>query len=377
MAEEDSSQEKTEEATPRRLEKAREEGQIPRSRDLNTTAVLLAGTLGLVFFGGVLAEKMLLVLKMNFHVQREQLFDPQAMFALLGASFWQAFLGLIPLFGVLVLAAIAGPIALGGWLFSAKSLAPQFNRMDPLKGLARMFSLKSLVELVKGFGKVAVVVTAAYLLLKSMQSELLGLAGEGVEQGIAHSVILSLWAAVFLSASTLVIVLVDVPFQIWDHAKKLKMSRQDIKDEMKDSEGKPEVKSKIRQMQMQMAQSRMMAAVPEADVVITNPTHYSVALKYNPTTMNTPIVLAKGIDFAAMKIREIAREHKIEFVEAPVLARAVYHTTDVDAEIPAGLYVAVAQVLAYVFQLREYRRGRGDRPNYPRNLNIPNDMRGY
>lgn len=377
MAEEDSSQERTEEATPRRLEKAREEGQVPRSKELTTTAVLLAGTIGLVFFGGVLAARLLTVLRYNFELERETLFDPSLMFAQLGYSFWQAFLGVLPLFAIILLAAIAGPIALGGWLFSAKSLAPQFNRMDPLKGLGRMFSLKSLVELVKAIAKVLVVLVVALTLLQAMKAELLGLAGEGVEQGIRHSVTLSLWAAVFLSAATIIIAMADIPFQIWDHAKKLRMSRQDIKDEMKDTEGKPEVKGRIRQMQQQIAQSRMMAAVPEADVVITNPTHYSLALKYDPETMDTPILVAKGVDFMAMKIREVAREHKIDFVEAPVLARAIYNTTELDHPIPSALYVAVAQVLAYVFQLREFRKGRGQRPNYPRKLDIPPDMRDY
>jgi flagellar biosynthetic protein FlhB len=183
------------------------------------------------------------------------------------------------------------------------------------------------------------------------------------------------WAFVALSAATILIVLVDVPFQIWEHARKLKMSRQDIKDEMKDTEGKPEVKGRIRQLQREMAQNRQMAAVPDADVIITNPTHFSVALKYDPDTMATPILLAKGVDHAALKIREIAKEHSIDIMESPVLARSIYHTTDVDQEIPAGLYMAVAQVLAYVFQLRNYRKGQGDMPAYPRNINVPNDLR--
>ncbi|WP_075185516.1 flagellar biosynthesis protein FlhB [Teredinibacter haidensis] len=377
MADDDSSQEKTEEATPKKLDKAREEGQVPRSKELTTTAVLLAGTLGLVFFGSLLAGKMMTIIRMNFQMSRESIFDTEFMFAQLGASFWQAFLGLIPFFSIVLVAAIAGPVALGGWLFSTKSLAPKLDRMDPIKGLGRMFSAKSLIELVKAIGKILVVVGVAFVLLKSMQDALLGLANEGIEQGIIHSVTLSLWAAVFLSSATIIIAMVDIPFQIWDHAKKLKMSRQDIKDEMKDSEGKPEVKGKIRQMQQQIAQSRMMASVPDADVVITNPTHYSIALKYNPETMQTPILLAKGVDFMALKIREVAKEKKIEFVEAPLLARAIYNTTDLDEEIPAGLYVAVAQVLAYIFQLREFRKGQGERPQHPRKIDVPKDMSHY
>lgn len=377
MAEDDSSQEKTEEATPRRLQKAREEGQIPRSRELTTSAVLLAGTIGLVIFGGLIAQRMQAVMHFNFALEREVLFDPNLMFAQLGTSFFQAMVSLLPLFAVIVVAAIIGPIGLGGWLFSSKALAPQLNRLNPIKGLGRMFSAKSLIELVKSIGKVAIVVGVAFILLGVMKSALLGLSQEGLEQAITHSLTLSLWAAVFISASTILIAIMDIPFQIWDHAKKLKMSRQDIRDEMKDTEGKPEVKSKIRQMQQQMAQSRMMSAVPEADVIITNPTHYSIALRYDPETMNTPVVIAKGIDFVAIKIREIARENNIDFVQAPLLARAIYATTDIDEDIPEGLYLAVAQVLAYVFQLREYRKGHGQRPDYPRNLKIPPEMRGY
>ncbi|ABD81429.1 flagellar biosynthesis protein FlhB [Saccharophagus degradans] len=375
MAEEDSAQEKTEEPTAKRQEKAREDGQIPRSKELTTSAVLIVGCVGLYMFGGQIAQGLADILKFNFTIEREAIFDPNAMLGHLGSSFYLGLKVLIPLFAVLLVAAIAGPIALGGWLFSTKSLAPKLNRMDPVAGLKRMFSVKSLVELVKAIGKVGVVVAFAFVLLNYMKEDLLGLGFEGVERGMAHSVYLSIIAAIIISVSTLVIAAVDIPFQIWDNVKKLRMTRQEIKDEMKDSEGKPEVKGRIRQLQYEMAQNRMMAAVPEADVVITNPTHYSVALKYDPNSMETPILLAKGVDHMAMKIREIAKANKIEFIQSPLLARAIYHTTEVDEEIPSGLYVAVAQVLAYVFQIREYRRGRGERPTYPRNPPVPKDMR--
>ncbi len=375
MAEDDSSQEKTEEPTPKRLEKAKEDGQAPRSRELTTTAVILAGTIGLMVFGGKIAEQIEASMVYNFSLSRESIFDPQAMFAHLGNSFFYALASMLPLFFILLVAAIAGPLALGGWLFSVKSLAPKWSRIDPLAGLKRMFSVKSLMELAKAIGKVAIVITVAYVLMMSMKAELMGLASEGVQEAIVHSIELSIWAAVIISASTIFIAIIDIPFQIHEHVKKLKMSRQDVKDELKDTDGKPEVKAKIRQLQHQMAQQRMMSAVPEADVVITNPTHFSVALKYDPDSMETPQLLAKGVDHMAMKIREIAKAHQIEFVEAPALARAIYHTTDIEEEIPSGLYMAVAQVLAYVFQLREYRKGRGTRPDYPRKLDIPKDMR--
>ncbi len=374
MAEEDSSQEKTEEPTPKRQQKAKEDGQVPRSRELTTTAVILSGSLALMFFGELIANKMLDIMRYNFSLDREAIFDKNLMMSHLGVSIYDSLFALLPLFIVLLIASIVGPCGLGGFLFSGKSLAPKLDRINPLSGLKRMFSMKSIVELLKAIGKVGVVLIVAYFMLMIMKNRLLGLSSEGVEQGIVHSIELSVLAAVILSASTIIIAAIDIPWQIYDHNKKLKMSIQDIKDELKDSEGKPEVKSKIRQLQMEMSQKRMMENVPEADVVITNPTHYSIALKYDPENMETPILLAKGVDHLAMKIREIARAHEIEFVEAPALARAIYHTTDLEEPIPEGLYVAVAQVLAYVFQLREYRRGRGDRPDYPRRFNLPPDM---
>lgn len=377
MAEEDSSQEKTEDATPRRLRKAREEGQVPRSRDLTTTAVLLAGSISLLIFGGHIIRGLSAILESNFSLEREKIFDTNAMVGQLASSFYDALFALVPLMVVLLIAAVAGPVALGGWLFSSKAITPQLSRIDPISGFKRMFSLKSIIELVKAVGKIAVVIAAAWLMLQATESRLLGLSQESIESGMTHSVLLSVYAAIALSAATLLIVIIDVPYQIWDHAKKLRMSRQEIKDEMKDTEGKPEVKSKIRQMQMEMAQRRMMGEVPKADVVITNPTHFAVALRYDPETMATPVLLAKGVDVLALKIREVAKEHKIERIEAPLLARAIYYTTELEGEIPQGLYLAVAQVLAYVFQLRDYRKGRGERPVYPRKLSIPPDMSNF
>lgn len=375
MAEEDSSQEKTEQATPKRLEKAREEGQAPRSRELTTTAILLSGTAGLYLFGQYIAENLMMILRFNFTIEREAVFDPQLMIAHLTESFASGLLSLIPLFSVLFVAAVIGPIALGGWLWSSKALAPKYNRISFLEGMKRIFSTKSLMELAKAIAKVSVLLVVAILLLMSMQQDMLNLANQSATTGIVNSVKLSIWAAIALSAVTIVIVLVDVPFQLWDHSRKLKMSRQDLKDEMKDSEGKPEVKNRIRQLQRELANNRMMASVPQADVVITNPTHYSVALKYDPSNMETPLLIAKGGDLVALKIREIAKEHRIDIVQSPVLARAVYYTTEVDEEIPADLYLAVAQVLAYVFQLRNYRKGMGERPAFPYNIKVPPNMR--
>ena len=371
---EDSAQEKTEQPTAKRLEKAKDDGQVPRSKELTTTAVLLLGSIGLLVFGDEMTANLMAEMAYNFQLDREAVFDTNKMVAHLVHSFYEALKALIPLFVLLAAAAIAGPIALGGWLFSGKSIAPKFNRMDPIAGLKRMFSMKSLIELVKAIGKVSVVIVVAFLTLVLFQDPILGLSQEGLREGVADSLHISVWAAIIISSSTILIALIDIPFQIWDHTKKLRMSKQDIKDEMKDSEGKPEVKGRIRQLQREMANQRMMDSVPEADVVITNPTHFSVALKYNPDNMETPILLAKGVDHMALKIREVAKLNGIERVQAPVLARAIFHTTDLDSEIPGPLYLAVAQVLAYVFQLKAYRKGQGERPELPRHLPVPKDM---
>jgi len=375
MAEGDSSQEKTEEATPRKLDKARDEGQIPRSRDLTTSAILLAGTIGLAIFGEFIATRLAAILRYNFAFEREVVYDTNAMITHLAASFYDGLIALVPLFAILLIASIVGPTALGGWLMSAKAMAPKMSRMDPAAGLKRMFGFKALVELGKALGKVLVMVFLSIALLVSLQHEMLALASLEVVPGIIRSMEISAWAAIALSASTLIIAAIDVPFQIFEHAKKLKMSMQDIKDEHKDTEGKPEVKGRIRQLQREMSNNRQLADVPDADVVITNPTHYSVALKYDPENMNTPILLAKGGDHLALKIREIAKAHDVEIIESPMLARAIFHTTEVESEVPGGLYVAVAQVLAYVFQLRNFRKGKGDKPQYPNNVTVPTDMR--
>ncbi|BFM11754.1 flagellar biosynthesis protein FlhB [Simiduia litorea] len=371
----DSSQEKTEEATPRKLEKAREDGQVPRSKELTTTVLLVTGTLALLASGEFLVKKLVKVFNHNMLLERATIFDTSQMLTHIGVAMFDAILGLAPLFLALAIAAFVGPIALGGWLVSTKALMPKLNRMSLLEGLKRMFSIKSIVELLKAIAKVGVILTLAIVLLKALRSELLGLASEAIMPAIAHAAWLAIIAAIILSASTFLIAVVDVPFQIWDHAKKLRMSMQDIKDEYKDTEGKPEVKSRVRQLQREMANARMMSAVPEADVIITNPTHYSVALKYDPDTMATPVLVAKGVDFTALKIREIANAHHIEVVESPPLARSIYNTTEVDSEVPAGLFVAVAQVLAYVFQIRNYRRGKGAKPKKPSGIQIPPNLR--
>jgi flagellar biosynthetic protein FlhB len=375
MAEEnDNSQEKTEEATPRRIEKSREDGQTARSKELATMAVLLAGAGGLLMFGAGLGASLENIMRENFALEREMVFDTRAMSLLLLDSAWEAAVALMPLMILLFVAAILGPIGIGGILFSGKAIAPKLNRMDPFKGLGRMFSIRSLIELVKAVAKVALVMIIAILILDLRTEDLLSIAEEPAIPAMEHVLWTLGWSFFLLSCATIVIAVIDVPFQIHDHQKKLRMTKQEVKDEFKDSEGKPEVKSRIRQLQREMSQRRMMQDVPGADVVITNPTHYAGALKYDQNTMAAPVVVAKGGDEVAFKIMEIAREHKVDVLRTPPLTRAVYHNTDIGGEIPDGLYMAIAQVLAYLFQLRQFRRGQGPKPGMP-NFPIPSDLR--
>ncbi|MEH6346603.1 MAG: flagellar biosynthesis protein FlhB [Bermanella sp.] len=374
MAEEDSSQEKTEEPTGKRLEKAREDGQIPRSKELSTSLILITGVLSLWIFGDWLfsAERNIFIL--NFSIERHHLFDEKQMIIHLAASALEAIIAVTPIFILLTLAAIFGPLALGGWMFSGKSLLPKLDRISPLAGLKRMFSLKSLVELLKGWAKILVVVGCILFLFFSLKNSVLSLSQEPQRQAIAHAMNLVMTGALTLALSTLLISLIDVPFQIYEFTKKMKMSLQEVKDEHKDTEGKPEVKQRIRRLQYEMSQRRMMSDVPDADVVITNPTHYAVALKYHSDEMKAPILLAKGTDEVALKIREIASHNKIPVVESPSLARSVYTFTKVGKEIPEGLYVAIAQVLAYVYQLDQYFKRQGPKPRQP-TFPVPPDLR--
>lgn len=375
MAESESGAEKSEDPTEKRKQDSRKKGEIARSRELNTLAVVLAGTGGLLTFGGALGQRVMQVMHKNFSLPRELLLDERYMAVSLLQLAQMAGDALIPLFMVLLIAAIVGPVALGGWLFSMEALAPKFSRMNPLSGLKRMFSMKSLVELLKALGKFTVVLMVALIVLSRARLELIAIASEPLEMAILHSMQVVGWSALWLACGLIIIAAVDIPFQIWDSKQKLKMTKQEVRDEYKDTEGKPEVKGRMRQLQREMAERRMMSAVPEADVIITNPTHFAVALKYDAEQGQAPVLLAKGGDFLALKIREIGTEHQITLLESPALARAVYYSTEVDEEIPAGLYMAVAQVLAYVYQLRQYHAGKGKKPDLFKDPEVPADLR--
>ncbi len=373
---EDSGQEKTEQPTSKRLRDAKEKGDIARSKELATTILLLAAAAAAMMFGGVVADKMAGMMRFNFALDREAVMDPALMFTHLGYSLSEALRSLFGFFLVLLVAAIVGPVALGGWNVSMKAMAPKLSRIDPLAGIKRMFSLKALLELFKALAKFLVVGSLSFLVLYSSRQALFSLGSQDIFPAMSHATELVIWAFLVMSSTMIIISLIDVPFQIYDYTEKLKMTLQEVKDEMKNSEGKPEVKGRIRQLQREISQRQMMSAVPEADVVITNPTHYAVALKYDQSGSGAPYLVAKGGDFVALKIREIAEKHDVPILSAPALARAIYHSTEVDEEIPSGLFKAVAEVLAYVFQLQRHKRSQGPEPKAVRtDLEIPDELR--
>ncbi|WP_313514390.1 flagellar biosynthesis protein FlhB [Pseudomonas sp.] len=375
MAESESGADKSEEPTEKRLRESREEGQIARSRELSTLVVVMSGVIAVMIYGGDLATALVDLMRGCFSLTRDTLMDTGSMALLLLKAGSMAIKALAPILAVLAAASIVGNIALGGWMFSAKTMAPKFGRMNPGPGLVRMFSKKSVVELVKALAKFSIILMVGIVVLSNDRDDLLALSGQPLETALGHAIEVLGNSALWMASGLILIAAADVPFQLWDNKQKMMMTKQEVKDEYKDSEGKPEVKGKIRQMQRQMAERRMMQAVPEADVVITNPTHFAVALKYDPTKGTAPVVLAKGGDFLALKIREIAQEHKVLLLESPALARSVYYSTEIDQEIPAGLYLAVAQVLAYVYQLKQFRSGKGKRPTPLPDLPIPPDLR--
>lgn len=373
MADNDSSQEKTEDPTPKRLRESREKGQVPRSKDFNTMMMMVVGSAGLMLLGPGMMEDLLTMFREVFIIDREQTRDISMLVARLQFVLTEALAAIAPFLILMLLAMLLPPIMMGGWVFSGKSLAPKISKLNPIKGLARIYSTQGLMELVKAIAKFLVVAGFASLFFFVNADQLMSLGRYSLGAGLSIAADMILWSLIIFSAGLVIIAAIDVPFQLWSHNKKLKMSLQEVKDEMKETEGKPEVKGRIRQLQREMANNRMMQDVPQADVIITNPTHYAIALKYDPETMRTPILLAKGTDELAKRIREVGEEHGITLVAAPPLARALYASTEVQQPIPAPLFVAVAQVLAFVFQLKQARRAGERAPQAPK-PEVPQDF---
>lgn len=375
MAENEDGQERTEDPSARKLEQAREKGQVARSKELGSVAVMMFGALGLLFFGGMLLEAGLEVFRINYMVSRDELMDPDVGMHKLLESANRVVFALIPLFIVLGLAAIAIPPMVGGFNFSMQAVAPKLSKINPLTGLKRMFSAQSLMELVKAIAKFLLVAFAAVLILNMYKFRFLALGFQEPENAMAEGLTIVMWAFFFLCCSLILIAAVDVPFQLYQYKKQLMMTKQEVREEYKDTEGKPEVKGRIRSKQREMAQARMMQAVPTADVVITNPTHFAVALKYDPVKAGAPIVVAMGVDFIAEQIKKVALANEVLILRSPPLARSLYYHCELEREIPQGLYVAVAQVLAYVFQLKQFHQGQGRNPGPQPDFPVPPDLR--
>ena len=366
MASESERHDKTEAPTQKRLDDARKEGQIPRSRDLTAAAVMLAAGAILMMSGPTIGTKLGELMRSGLAISRAQAFDDTAMLRAFGNLSMAAFWAVAPVLGITMLVALAAPLALGGWAFSGKALVPDFKRLSPIAGFGRMLSIRAWVELAKSLGKFAIVGIAGWLVLKFNTDKLLGLGAEPVQAAIGHSIQIAGQALIALTGALVVIAAIDVPFQLWQYSKDMRMTREEIRQEHKESDGSPEVKAKIRQLQREVAERRMMDDVPKADVIIVNPTHFAVALRYDEKTMRAPRVVAKGVDFMAARIREVASEHKVPIFEAPPLARALHRNVEIGDEIPADLYVVVAQVLTYIFQLRAAQRDHASLPVLPK-----------
>lgn len=366
--------EKTEPASPQRLEKAKEEGQTARSRELNTFMLLALGVATLWLLSQSLFTALQSVIHRSMWFEPKLARDDMVMLQTLSDSMVQAFIALAPLFVVLVVVAIFSSVALGGLLFSFKPLEPKLDKLSPLKGIKRMFSAQTVIELLKALGKAFLIGTVSVMVMWYYRGEMLGLMHLSPTEGMVKGLKLVVLCCALIISSLLLIVAIDAPWQLYSHHKKLRMSKQDLKEEHKQSDGDPHVKGRIRSQQRSMAQRRMMAAVPHADVVITNPTHYAVALSYTEGQASAPRVVAKGVDLTAQRIKDLASESRVPLFEAPALARALNKHVELNQEIPIELYSAVAEILAWVYQLRNWEQGQGTRPVVPSNFNIPAGM---
>ena len=349
---ESAQEDRTEAATAKRLDEARKKGQVARSPELSAAAVLLASGAGLYAMAAPLASALAGLMNSSLKFKPQMIADESAAISLFQASMLSALLATAPVLALTMLAAFAAPLVVGGWNFSAEALGVRLDRISPLNGFKRMFSLRSGVELGKSLAKFAVVAIAAWLVLASQAEQILHLSREPVQEGMRHAALLAGQALLATSAAIALIAAVDVPYQLWQHAQELRMTKEEVRQESRESEGSPEIKGRIRAAQQALARRRMMEEVPKADVVVTNPTHYSVALRYDETRMRAPRVIAKGADEVAARIRELADLHGVPRVEAPPLARVLYRVVDIGAEVPGALYVAVAQILTYVYQLK-------------------------
>jgi len=374
MAENQDGQEKSFDPSARRLDEAKRRGQVPRSRELNTVAVTLAGAATIVLLGPAVTNDLRGLVIEHFALSRTDVFDTAAVLRHLGDALTAGLLILAPFFAATVAAAVLASVALGGFQVSSEALRFDLGKLSPLRGMQRIFSLHGLVELVKALAKFVFLGGVAALLVWTEFEHFVLLGKMEVEAALAETAGLLGWTTLVVASSAILLALVDVPFQLWDYKRQLKMTQQEVRDELKDTEGRPEVRSRIRQLQREVARRRMMEEVPKADVIVTNPTHFAVALRYDAGHMQAPVLVAKGTELVAANIRKIGQAHVVPVVEAPSLARALYFNVELGDPIPAGLYLAVAKLLAYVFQLKAARQQGESTPSVPE-FPVPDELR--
>ena len=375
MAEENKDgQEKSEEPTAKRLQDSKQKGEVPRSRELNTTLVLMAGAIGLLTMGRGIGDGLAELLRSSLNIDRHLMYEPMMMLKNAVNTMWDAFILISPLMGLLIISVFVSPMMIGGFAISSKKIKPKLSNMSPLKGLKKLFGFQGLMELVKSILKILLIGGLATFLIIELFDDILRIGRYEFATAYSKTTELTGWYFLAVCSTVIIISAIDVPFQIWQHKKQQRMTKKEVKEERKNTEGNPEIKSKIRSLQMEAAMSRMMEQVPKADVIITNPTHFSVALMYDDSKMGAPKLVAKGTELVAARIREIAAENEVPIVSAPPLARAIYFSTELEQEIPARLYLAVAQILAYIYQLKQATSSGMQAPEMPTDLDVPDDM---
>ena len=373
MAENDTTEERTEEPTAKRLEKARSEGRVARSQELSVASMLIGTAIFLYFMGGYFVQKIGELFASGFVFDRRLIFTEENTVGVFGIAAAESFLILVPIFALTFFIAAVSAGVLGGFVFSLEALAPKLSKINPIEGLKRIFGTRAVIELIKALAKFTLVGGVLFATVNGSLDSLIQIGYKGLGPAMEEAGNLISVGVLWVTLPLLIIAGIDVPYQLFEYKKKLKMTKQEIRDELKETEGRPEVRAQIRRKQREMSMGRMMDAVAEADVIITNPEHFSVALNYDPNQDAAPIVVAKGGDLIAFSIREKAEEANIPLFSSPLLARALYFTTEVNESVPESLYYAVAQVIAYVFSLSTFDAGgNGIRKPDPE---VPKDMR--
>jgi flagellar biosynthetic protein FlhB len=373
-AENEDGQEKSEEPTAKRLQESKEKGEVPRSRELNTTLILMAGAIGLLTMGRSIGDGLADVMRSSLSIERRLIYEPMMALQNAVSTLLDAFYIITPLIILLVISVFISPMMIGGFTISSKKIKPKLSNMSPLKGMKKLFGTQGLMELVKSILKVMLVGGLGAFLIIELFDDILRIGHYDFATAYSKTIEMTGWYFLAVCSTIIIISAIDIPFQIWQHKKQQRMTKKELKEERKSTEGSPEVKSKIRGLQMEAAMRRMMEQVPKADVVITNPTHFAIALKYDDTRMGAPKLVAKGTELVAARIREIAAENEVPIVSAPPLARAIYFSTELEQEIPARLYLAVAQILAYIYQLKQATSTGMHTPEMPTDLDVPDDM---